>query len=77
MVTAFHALRTPVADLYGSRSNSKTAKDILTGDESGEPPLIIIPPPREAQQEEGQTFMQRPVLMRVGNLGEKDGSGNT
>lgn len=65
MVTAFHALRTPVVDMYGSRSSGKTANEILTGPE---PPLIIIPPPRELQ--EGQTFLQSPVPMRVGNLGE-------
>lgn len=80
MVTAFHALRAPVVDLYGSRSNGKAAKELLTG-ESGaqgmEPPLIIIPPPRESQQQQpAQSFLQRPVPMRVGNLGEKDVSGS-
>jgi hypothetical protein len=75
VVTAFHALRTPVVNLYGSRSNRK-GKELLTG-ESGaqglEPPLIVIPPP--AEMGEPQTFLQGPVGVRVGNLGEKDGSG--
>ena len=37
-------------------------------------PLIIIPPPREQQRE--QTFLERPVPVRVGNLGENAGSGS-
>jgi hypothetical protein len=38
-------------------------------------PLIAIPPPREQQQQQQQHgFLQGPVPMRVGNLGEKAGS---
>lgn len=52
-----------MAGSSGSRSNSR-------GDElAGEPPLIVIPPPREMQQQ--QAFLQSPVPMRLGNLGEK------
>jgi len=67
VVTAFHALRTPVVNLYGSRSNNK-GKELLTGDSGGQPPLIAIPPP-------GETFLQGSAPVRTGNLGEKSGSG--
>ena len=80
MVTAFHSLRTPVVDFYGSRSNSKS-KDLLIGEPGTqallEPPLMIMTPPREEQEREREQemFVQGPVPMRVGNLGERSGSG--
>ena len=36
------------------------------------PPMMIIPP----AQTQTQTFLQSPVPMRVGNLGEKASSGS-
>lgn len=71
MVTAFHALRTPAAN---SRSNSRGDELQAGGSGSGafEPPLIVVPPPREMQQQQQpQVFLQSPVPVRLGNLGEK------
>jgi hypothetical protein len=64
-------------DFYGSRSNSKS-KDLLIGEPGTqallEPPLMTMQaPPREEQEQD--KFVQGPVPMRVGNLGEKSGSG--
>ena len=76
MVTAFHALRTPDVDFCGSRSSGK-GKGLLAGETAStqalDPPVVIIPPPREHQQ---QMFLESPVPMRVGNLGEKASSGS-
>ena len=59
-----------MANPSGSRSNSR-GDELLAG-EAGEPPLIVIPPPREMQQQQQpQAFLQSPVPMRLGNLGEK------
>ena len=54
-----------MVNLEGSRSNSK-ARELLTGGSGTqglEPPLIVIPPPRE---EGSQTFVQSPMSVRVG-----------
>jgi len=64
-----------VVDLWGSRSNKK-GKEAWTGasgTQAVDPPLISIPPPREAAS---QGFVQSPVPVRVGNLGEKDTCGS-
>ena len=59
-------------DLYGPRSNRKEG-DVLTGTVGLDTPVMMIPPGGEGQQ---QTFLQSPVPMRVGNLGEKASSGS-
>ena len=56
-----------MVSLDGSRSNGGAQAGLLAGEQALEPPLIVIPPPREAA---AATYLQSPVPVRVGKGGE-------